>query len=299
MKKFTHFVFAMLLVTAFQPLFAQQTLHQVFVLNEGRFDYTLWQQDQPVTVGVYDPQTRLYHDFDVINEARFASDLIVAGENIYVAADTFLIRYDKNTLQREATQVVHGIRKLAYWNNQILVTRGDVVALNSYFQVYNADDLQFIYEFDPSNTVMNYATEGVAVIGNKGYVAVNNAFEWPPNPVGYLAEIDLQNQTITGTHDLGIDGLNPDNLMVSGNTLYTLNNLDFTNSSVSSINTGNGQVNTAYLNVGSGCGSSMHHAGSVYYQSLADPNNISNRNIGRYDVGAQSIMDTLFVNRTV
>ena len=38
-------------------LFSQNQIDQVFVLNEGYFDYSLNQTVEPVCIGVYDPST--------------------------------------------------------------------------------------------------------------------------------------------------------------------------------------------------------------------------------------------------
>ncbi|MCH8904416.1 MAG: hypothetical protein IIA45_10935 [Bacteroidetes bacterium] len=169
-------------------LLAKVYLHQVIVLNEGRYDYAADTQAVAVTIGTYDPVTGIYSDFDTITEARFASDVQIHGDFIYVAADTLLIKYDKYSLERVATQTVKGIRKIALWNNLVLVSRGEFLAtFNAYFQVFNQSDLSFIYEID---TVMGpkYASGGIAVIGDTAYVAVNNGFDWG-NYVGYWGRL--------------------------------------------------------------------------------------------------------------
>ena len=53
---------------------AQEYVHQVLVLNEGYFDYTLNQSVVPPTIGVYSPATQTYMDVDTLHNARFASD---------------------------------------------------------------------------------------------------------------------------------------------------------------------------------------------------------------------------------
>ena len=134
---------------------AQNYVHQVFVLNEGYFDYTLNQSIEPVTIGVYNPITQDYQAIDTITEARFASDLVVDEDFFYDAADNKLYKYDKNTYHMIGSQQVDGIRNIAIWDNKILVTRGDYdnttfnpIFFDSYLQVYNSSDLSFYLELD-------------------------------------------------------------------------------------------------------------------------------------------------------
>ena len=79
-----------------QVSFAQNYVHQVLVLNEGYFDYATNQSVVPPTIGSYDPVTQIYTTVDTISGARFASDMIIEGEYIYVAADNHLYKYNKN-----------------------------------------------------------------------------------------------------------------------------------------------------------------------------------------------------------
>jgi hypothetical protein len=87
--------------------------------------------------------------------------------------------------------------------------------------------------------------------------------------VGYLAVVDLLSQTLSSTIDLGENGKNPDNLMISGDRLFTLNNKDFTGSSVSSFHIGSGDLITTDLsNISAGCGTSVYFEGNIYYQEM-------------------------------
>ncbi|MEC9209362.1 MAG: hypothetical protein VX762_02935, partial [Bacteroidota bacterium] len=65
---------------------AQNYVHQVLVLNEGYFDYTLNQSIEPVTIGSYNPISQQYIIIDTIQGARFASDLVIDDYHFYVAA---------------------------------------------------------------------------------------------------------------------------------------------------------------------------------------------------------------------
>jgi len=245
--------------------FADDVLHQVIIVNEGYNDFNTGQQLVPVTVATYYPSTKVYSVFDTIENQRFASDVIIEGDYIYVAADKMLVKYDKNTLQRVATQNVEGIRNIAAWNDKLIVTRGEyLVTYSSYFQIYNQADLSFYYELD---TVIGpkYSTQNIEVIGDKIYFLINNGFDFP-NYKGLVGVADMSAQSYD-EYDLGADGLNPDNLMRDGDLLYTLNNKDFSGSSVSIFDITNESIATTTLpNVSSGCGTSVYFTSNVWYQ---------------------------------
>ena len=125
-------------------LTSQSYVKQVFVLNEGYFDYTLNQIVEPVTVASYDPLSSTYTVIDTLNGARFASDLVIDDHFMYIAADNMLYKYDKDSYTLITSQQIDGIRNIAIWNDKILVTRGDYdnvtfqpILYNSYLQIFD------------------------------------------------------------------------------------------------------------------------------------------------------------------
>ena len=265
-------------IAAAQFSFAQYTLNQVIVLNEGPFG-------GPVTVGSYNPSTQVYQNFDTL-QAKFASDVIIDSGFIYVAADTLLVKYDLNTKQKLAVQTVKGIRELAIWKNQILVTRAQTSPLPSYFQVYNKSNLNFIYE---STTVSERASE-VKVWNDTAYVAVNG---W--GSVGKLAVVDLNAQSLNREIDLGPNGLNPEAVFKSNvnGKIYTVNNLNWTNSSVTKYDIAStGFVNTL-MNRPSGCSGSSYYLNNVYFQTSGQ------NKIGVFSTTALSVWDSLLINKSL
>ena len=61
------------------PKLSQQYLHQVLILNEGYFDFSLNQTVVPPTIGSYDPISEVYTTLDTLTNSRFASDMIIEG----------------------------------------------------------------------------------------------------------------------------------------------------------------------------------------------------------------------------
>ncbi len=271
---------------------AQPYVKNVIVLNEGHYDYTNSIQTVPVSVGSYDPITQQYTTFDVINNARFASCVVVDGNNIYVAADSFLIKYDRYTHARLDSQIVQGIRKIAVWNNQLLITRGQyLISYNSYFQVYDKNSLAFLYEF---NTTVGpqYASEGIVVNNDTAYLAINNGFDYG-NEVGYIGKVNLNAASYIGNVDLGPTAKNPFTIAYNGGSLYTVNNRDYTNASVSTMNIANGTLTTSDLATSSGCGASTLATNYIYYQVSGDTI------IRRFDINTLTNYDIQHINKNI
>ncbi len=271
---------------------AQQILNQVIVLNEGHFNYTTQQIEAPVTVGSYNPQTNVYSAFDTIDNARFATDVAVDGSNIFVAADNQLVKYDLNTHQLISSQTINGVRKLALWNDKILLTRGEYgVSYDSYFQVYNKSDLSFVYQLDTLSGPQ-YSTDGVVVKDNTAYIAINNGFVWG-GAVGIVGRVDLTAQQYLTEIPLGADGINPENIMVNNNKIYTVNNKDYSEASISSVDISNSNVITTNLNNAGGCQGSALVNNHIAFQTQTKDF------LGRFDLTSQSVEDSLFINKTI
>ena len=259
-----------------QVSFAQEYVHQVLVLNEGYFDYTTNQSVVPPTIGSYDPITQIYTTVDTILGARFASDMIIEGEYMYVAADNNLYKYNKNDYSLISSQYVTGIRNMVVWNDKIIVTRGDYdnvtfmpVLFNSYLQVFNTSDLSFYMELD---TIVGpkWATQNMITYGDNLYVAINNGFEWG-NEKGLIGILDMSTMTYLNEIDLGPDGKNPDNMVFDGMNIYTVNNKDFTGSSISKVDISNGSsITTNMSTMNTGCGTSCLRDGKINYQISGD-----------------------------
>ncbi|MBP9549177.1 MAG: T9SS type A sorting domain-containing protein [Chitinophagales bacterium] len=281
MKKL-YVVFVVLLTSAL--LNAQSFADRVLILNEGYFDYVTNEIQTPVSLGSYEPAAGLYTTLFTIDNARFASDLIVDADNYFIAADNMLLKYDRYTDALLQEIEIPGIRKIAASEDYIVVTRGEYMhTFDSYVVVLNRENLETIFEV-PAATI-NYSTEGVEIIDGKAYIAVNNGFVWGEE-VGFIAVINLNTQSLESTIDLGADGKNPDNLMWDGTSLYTLNNKDFTGSSISSIKISSGEISTNnLLNVTSGCGTSVYYNGAIYYQDSY------HTSLSRYNILTEEIAD--------
>jgi hypothetical protein len=273
---------------------AQNYVHRVIILNEGHYDYVNSVQTVPVTLGAYDPATGIYNQVAVINNARFASNVITDGSSIYAAADSFLIRYDINTYQVLATATLPGVRRLAIWNNQLLVSRGEyMVTFNSYVSVYDKNTLQPIYNLPASaNAGPQYAAEGIVVTNDKAYIAINNGFEWG-NEKGLIGVLDLQTQTYLNEIDLGPTGKNPFYVALLNNQLFTVNNRDFSAASVSAVDLTSSNVTTIDLGITNGCGGSVLAMNDIFYQPSG------NFDLRTFSTSSMANAGTLPINKNI
>jgi hypothetical protein len=245
---------------------AQNYVHQVLIVNEGYYDYATSTIEVPVTVGVYNPSLGAYTEVNTIEGMRFASDAIIVGDAYFVAADQKILKYDLNSHSLLAQTTYPGVRNLAFANGKIVASRGEyLTTYDSYLHVFNATDLSSVAAID---TVLGpkWATQNLAVDGNYVYVAVNNGYEWG-NEKGIIGRLDMTTLTYGNEIDLGPDGKNPDNLVLNNGLLYTVNNKDWSGSSISKISPDGSIHETVNIATAStGCGTSALRDNKLVYQ---------------------------------
>jgi hypothetical protein len=173
---------------------------------------------------------------------------------------------DLNTHQEVASVSCPGVRNLGIYQNKLVATRGEYqITYNSYLHVYDASNLTLIQAID---TVAGpkWAAQNIVMDGATAYIAVNNGYEWG-NEKGIVGKLDVSTLTYGNEIDLGVDGTNPDNLMKSGDFLYTVNNKDWSGASVSKIALLNPSAETVNLaSAGTGCGTSALVDENIVYQ---------------------------------
>ena len=249
-----------------------QTSDNLIILNEGYYDFTNQEIIEPVSIGVYFPSTEIYEEVVVIDGVRFASDMIVDGDILYVAADNKILKYQIGSFELINEIEVQGARNLLIHNNNLFISRGDYdydtwspVVFDSYLLVYNKDDFSFVTQFDTENGPA-WSTQNLVSKDDQVFVAINNGFEWN-NEKGLVGVIDANNLTYTNEFDLGENGTNPDNMVLKGDYLLTVNNKNWSGSSVSRINLINNEVITEDLaDLSTGCGTSALRGDFLNYQ---------------------------------
>tara|TARA_A200000113_G_scaffold47649_1_gene39037 strand:- start:37 stop:1203 length:1167 start_codon:yes stop_codon:yes gene_type:complete len=261
-------VFVLCLI--YQGVMAQNVVNQVLLLNEGRYDYTTGEIETPVTIGSYDPVTSIYTAIDTIEGARFASDMLIDGDYFYVAADTQLLKYDLNTYELLASQSVTGVRNILIVNDNLFVSRGEYgVSFDSYFQIYSKSDLTFISELDTTEGP-KWTTQNMVHNDNKLYVAINNGFEWG-NEKSLIGVLDLSTLSYLEEIDLGSDATNPDNMMITDDYIFTVNNKNWSGASFSKVDLSTHSSTTINVSdVSTGCGTSCLRGDKINFQISMD-----------------------------
>lgn len=280
------FLSASLLAAAFATQ-AQQYVHQVFALSEGYYDYFGGGgQLIPVTLGSYDPATGTYQTVATITGPRFGSDVLVDGASVYVAADDRVLRFDADSYQQTGEALVAGVRKLAVWNDLLLLTRGELGGLPHYFEARDKNSLELLWTIDPADG-LTMSAEDVLVVGDRAYLAVNNAFDWS-NLAGRVGVVDLTTGTYADEVDLGPDGLNPEKLFAHQGEVLAFSNTDFSRSTISRVGDA-GVEYTVTVASNSGCGASelVGAQDKVYFLEYAQ------NELVRFDVASASVADTL------
>jgi glutamine cyclotransferase len=176
---------------------------------------------------------------------------------------------------------------MAVWNDHLLISRGDYLTeFGSYFQVYDKYNLSLVYALDTLSGPQ-YAAEGIIVRNDTAYLAINNGFQFGLE-VGRIGVIDLRARSYAGEIDLGPSGVNPDNIMMGGNRIYTLNNKDYGSSSISVLDPESRAVETIdMIAANSGCGTSALANGHVYFMEYTVGK------LARFDVQNFQVLDTL------
>ncbi|MDG1189635.1 MAG: hypothetical protein P8N00_03710, partial [Flavobacteriales bacterium] len=255
-----------LLLIGTQVLSAQDYVNQVLVLNEGKFG----QNEFPVTLGSYDPTSQNYEVVDTIEGARFASDMVIDGDNIFVMADTLLLKYDLNSFEVLSTQTVVGGRNIAVVDDKLFITRGEYgVDFSSYLKVFSKSDLEFISELDTVSGP-KWTTQNMVVHDGKLFVAINNGFNFGQEK-SLIGVVDISTMSYLEEIDLGPDGTNPDNMVLNGDYIYTVNNKNWSGASFSKVDLSTMTTNTINISdVSTGCGTSCLRGDRINFQLSQD-----------------------------
>jgi hypothetical protein len=233
---------------AWNGVCAQQALHGVWVLNEGYGDALTGEVFEPVQVGRFDPVEQVYEVVATVDGASFASDLVVAESGIYVAAQGQILRYDRDSGDLLATAAMEGGRRLCVLGDRLYVSRGDFdqatwtpIAFGSYLVWLDALTLEWEGELT-TEAGPAYACEGLVAVGSDLFVAVNNGFDWG-NEVGRVGRFSPDSGDYM-EYDLGASGKNPVHLLARDGVVYTVNNGDWSSTSLSRIDATSEEVMT-------------------------------------------------------
>lgn len=228
------------------PLFAQ-SLHAIWVLNEGYAP-----AGEQVSLGRLDASTNVYESVITFPEAAFASDVMVASSGIYVAADSKVYRIDADTYEVLAEAEVPGVRKLQTFEDQLFVTRGDVVAFDSYLWALDLESLDVEAVFDATTGEgPSVPAEGMVVADDELIIAVNNGFAWGEE-VGRLGRLAADGSYTE--MELPVGAENPVHVFVHEGDVCLISNGSWESTAVSRVDLTTDDVNMVVMaDVTAGC----------------------------------------------
>ena len=225
--------------------------NELWVLNEF-----------PPSLGVINMVTFDYEELITFSDASFATDLEIRGDEAFVVLENSVVKVDLLSGQILADTELLGAQEAALLEDgRVVVTRGGVddawqpLELNSHLVWLDGDDLNLVGELAPTEGPSMPSKE-LKIAAGKVYIAVNNAWTWGEE-VGRMGCWD----PIEGTYeewDLGDDARTPWTMHVFEGDVFTVNNGDWTSTSVSRVAMADmSDVETVVLeNVSAGCNAS-------------------------------------------
>ncbi len=248
----------------------QATLHGVWVLNEG------YEGLEPVTLGRFDPATMEYSVVASIEDAAFATDVLVSELGVYVATEGGVMRFHRDSGELLAMSNFAGARQLALHEGQVYVTRGEFdadawapVEFEAYLVWLDAETLEWEGALNTASGP-GFATEGIVSVGEDVYVAVGNAFDFG-NEVGRIGRFS-PNSGAYEEWNLGASGRNPVHLLEQEGVLFSVNNGDWSATSLSRMDATTGEVLTAVVDASaSGCMAAAVVGEKLAFQVSGEP----------------------------
>lgn len=209
----TKFTFKLLLTCTLAfcwagSMFAQAP-RQVIIANGGVFSTT-----NMVRIAAWNQSNGNYFLFDSL-AASSVQDVIVDGNIAYVAADSFVVKYDIDSYTRLALLDLSGVRQLAIFDDKLIVTRG-FGASSDFVKILNTSDLSEV----ASVSAVPAQCEGVVVVGDSAYVTMPGSFG---ATTGSIVSIDLGTNDVALTIPLDTLGAGVGRIYHSNEHLYTLN----------------------------------------------------------------------------
>ena len=203
-----------------------------------------WAQDElwvlnetPPSLGRIDLTSFSYEELLSFDNVGYATDLEIQGDLAVVVLENRVVKVDLSTGQMLADVELLGAQEATLLDDgTVVVTRGGLddawqpLDLTSFLVWLDADDLGLEGELLPTEGP-TLPSQEVMVHDGKVYVAVNNGWAFGQE-VGRLGCWDVE-EDIYSEWDLGEDAKNPVALHVLDGDLFTVNNGDWSSTSVS------------------------------------------------------------------
>jgi hypothetical protein len=283
MKKNTFYLFSSLffVFVSVLPTHAQKSteVRQVIIANGGKFEGSPPYTDY-VTVESYNLSTSAVNVFGTIY-TQSVQDVIINGNRAYVTAQDSIVIYNIDTYQRVLAVRDSGINKLAFVDDKLIITKQWPIG-RFRVEVLNANDLSMMALVDgiPGDC------QGVAVYGNKAYVAVDSGYQ---GIEGHLAVINMSNWGLEDFITMGRDAIGSYSVYPYGGYIFVVNKTPYGGGYTGSItryNPNDGTFSNHVLNVQVGAGYGIKD--NLLYLGM-------NMSIGSYNLDTQLIQDTSLI----
>ena len=258
MRKFFSLLFSFISCSIL--LSQSQYLHSVWVLDEGVQDWMTGEMVVPSSVGVFNPESGSYNEVLQFSDANFTTDILIENGFAYVAADNKILKVNLDNYEIAAEVDVQGVRYLDIYEGLIYCTRGDYnpstwgsVIFDSYFLWFDSETLVPVGQL-PASEGVQYDCDGLQIVDGIAYMAINNGFTWGAE-VGFVGAYNISDASYE-EFDLGGEGKNPVHLKVVDGAVLTVNNTDWSATSLSRVEIGefSSDVNTLSVEgVSAGC----------------------------------------------
>lgn len=202
-----------------------QAQNELWVLNET-----------PPSLGRVDLTSFAYEEVLSFEDAGYATDLEIQNDAAVVVLENRVVKVDLTSGQIVADIELLGAQEAALLEDgTVVVTRGGLddawqpLDLTSFLVWLDADDLGLEGELSPTEGP-TLPSQEVMVVDGKVYVAVNNSWAWGQE-VGRVGCWNLDDDTYD-EWDLGEGAENPVALHLFDGNLFTVNNGDWSGTSV-------------------------------------------------------------------
>ncbi|MEC7693967.1 MAG: hypothetical protein VX446_06230 [Bacteroidota bacterium] len=228
-----------------------QAQNELWVLNET-----------PPSLGRVDLTSFTYQEVLSFEDAGFATDLEIQDDAAVVVLENRVVKVDLMSGQIVADTELLGAQEAALFEDgTVVVTRGGLddawqpLNLTSHLVWLDGDDLGLEGELLPTEGP-TLPSQEIVVVDGKVYIAVNNGWAFGQE-VGRLGCWDVEQDTYS-EWDLGEGAENPVALHVLGGDLFTVNNGDWSGTSVTRASLGDlsTTVTVALDGVSVGCNAS-------------------------------------------
>ena len=202
-----------------------QAQNELWVLNET-----------PPSLGRVDLTSFAYQEVLSFEDAGFATDLEIQDDAAVVVLENRVVKVDLMSGQIVADTELLGAQEAALFEDgTVVVTRGGLddawqpLNLTSHLVWLDGDDLGLEGELLPTEGP-TLPSQEIVVVDGKVYIAVNNGWAFGQE-VGRLGCWDVEQDTYS-EWDLGEGAENPVALHVLGGDLFTVNNGDWSSTTV-------------------------------------------------------------------